>query len=491
MGFGGLYTSISGLQASRYSLNTVSHNISNANNPNYVRQSVIHTNSPYRSLGDNRLQIGTGVQINEIRQIRDGFLDNKLRREMPTFGYYYAKSQTLEDIEGVFNEITDSGPQKVMNDMWNNWNELFKEPESLTIRGLVHESAVAFTDTVNHISNQLNDIKQNLNSQILTKVGEVNNLLEGISKMNQAIKVVEGEGGKVKANDYRDERNALIDRLSELIPVTTYEDSYGGTIVSLYGKDLVNGNYISKLDVKTDPNENTGLGHIYWEKSDEKINLSGKGQLGGFIDVRDKSLVEYMNRLDVLVGTMADEINALHKTGFGLNGETNIHFFDPKDGPITAANIKVNPELSKLNKIAVSKSLGSIGDGSIAKDIYEIRNKSIFTKFDPSNPYNLKPDGTPMDENDLEFVMNIDNFYRDLTLKLSLEREESRLGANNQGFLIRSLDEKRQGLSSVSLDEEMADMIKFQHSYSANSRVINTLDEMIDTVVNRLGIVGR
>ena len=473
MGFGGLYISISGLQASKYSLNTVSHNISNANNPNYVRQSAMHTNNSYTKSADGRLEMGTGVHVSQIRQIRDEFLDAKVRREMPSFGYHYAKAQILEDVEGVFNEVTNSGLQKTMDGMWNNWNELFKEPESLTMRGLVHESSVAFANSVNHISNQLNDIKQNINKQIYSKVDEVNSTLDQIAKINKSIKVIEGEDVKIRANDYRDERNALIDRLSELLPVSSYENSFGESVISLNGQDLVNGSYISKIDIQADEN---GQGHIYWKNSNDQIDLKGKGELGGFIDARDVSMTNYMDKLDKLVGTMAERINKLHKGdpagtppvpgGIDLEGNPGLDFFVGTGGVITAANIKVNPKLADLNKIAVSKS-GGIGDGEIAKEIYGIRDEKLFGD------------------------KNLDEFYNDLILTLGLERKEAISSADNQGFLIRSIDEKRKGLSAVSLDEEMADMIKFQHSYSANSRVINALDEMIETIVNRLGIVGR
>lgn len=476
MGFGGLYISISGLQASRQSLDTISHNIANANNPNYVRQSAIHTNNPYTKSVDGRLEMGTGVNVIQVRQIRDEFLDLKLRRELSSFGYHYSKSQILEDVEGVFNEITNNelqkpGLQKVMNDFWNNWNELSKEPDSLTIRGLVHQGSVAFVDTVNHISNQLNDIQQNLNKEITIKVNETNGLLTKIAELNKGIKLVEGENSKMKANDFRDERNALLDRLSQLVPISSYENSFGETVISLQGKDLVNGSYISKIDLK--PNEK-GLGHVYWDKSNEKIDLKGSGELGGYIDVRDESMNKYMDRLDTLVSNMAERINELHREGYSLESSTvknGIDFFVGTivngKNIITAANIKVNPDLANFNKMAVSET-GGAGDGNIASKIYDIRNEALY-------------DGD----------MNIDSYYRDITLELGLEREASRLISDNQGFLIKSIDEKRMGLSSVSLDEEMADMIKFQHSYTANSRVINAIDEMIENVVNRVGLVGR
>lgn len=478
MGFGGLYTSISGLQASKISLNTVGHNISNANNPKYVRQSAIHTNTSYRKLGVTGLEQGTGVKVIQIRQIRDEFLDKQIRRELPSFGYFYAKAETLEDVEGAFNEITKGGLQNILKGFWKGWDELGKESDSLVNRELVHESAVAFTNTVNHISHQLSNIQINLNKEILSKVDEVNSLLDGIAKLNKTVKLVEGEKDKMRANDVRDERNAMIDRLTELIPVQTYENAIGETIVSLQGQDLVNGSYISKLEIRPDKDgeENNGFGHVFWEKTNTKIDFKQKGEIAGIIDVRDKSVMEYQERLDTLVGKMAEEINKIHFGGYGIGipSPTGNNFFTSVDGgPITSSSIRVNSELSDLNKIAASRS-GEIGDYEIAKEILEIRSSLKINKFDDNSK-----------------KLDIDDYYNDLVTSLGLEREAARSNAENQGFLINSIDEKRIGLSSVSLDEEMADMIKFQHAYSANSRVINTIDEMIYTIVNRLGIVGR
>lgn len=475
MGFGGLYIPITGLRVSKESLNTVSHNISNANNANYVRQSVIHATNPYTTVGVSNLQVGTGVNIAEIRQIRDQFLDFKYRKEVTIYGYHYAKAQILEDVEAVFNEITSSGLQSVMDEFWNNWNELYKEPESLTIRGLVHEASVAFVDTVNHISTQLANIRINLNNEILTKVEEVNNILESIGKLNSKIKLVEGENSKIKANDYRDERNALLDRLAELLPVSTYENSFGEVIVHLKGKELVSSNFVAKIDIKQDT---SGLAHIYFYNTNEEIDLNGQGELGGYIDARDKSVTEYMKRLDTLVYTIATKINELHQKGYDLLNGTGIDFFIGVNNiENAAANIKVNPELSNFNRIAVSdqegvNQEGVKGNGEIAKKICELRYENLF-------------------DNGSKGMMNIDDYYRDLILSLGMEREASRSIADNQDFLIKSIDDKRKSLSQVSLDEEMTDMLKYQYSYVANSRVINTIDEMIETIVARVGIVGR
>ena len=479
MAFGGLYISVSGLNASKYSLDTISHNISNANNPYYVRQSAIHGNTNYRGT-DGRYQTGTGVQVKQIRQIRDEFLDFQIRKELPGLGYFHGKSETLGDVEAIFNEITESGMQNVMDSFWNSWNELGKELESLTLRALVHESAVALVETVNHISNQLNWTQQNIDIEIQNKVGEVNSILDSIKKYNDLIKLNEADG-KTKANDLRDERNALVDRISSLIPVKTYTDHQGATVVSLNGRDLVNSAFVNKVEMKIDPDSDNSYGYLYWQGTGDKIDLKSSGEIGGYIAVRDSSINEYKDRINTLVKSVADAVNEIHKSGYGLDESHDIAFFVSKDGTtdgIDASNIRINPELHDLNKIAVSSlpvGIGGIGNGELTEKIYNLRDTLKIAKYGSTSGEEL----------------SVDDYYRDLVTNLGLERDEAKGNATSQLFLINSIDEKRQAISSVSLDEEMAEMVKYQHSYTANSRVLNVMDEMIDVLVNKLGLVGR
>lgn len=499
MGFGGLYISISGIHANKKALDTVSHNIANVNNPNYVRQRVIHSESRYSTNVLTGFQFGYGVDIQQINQIRDEFLDYKLRREMAIYGYYFTKSEILEEIEVIFNEITSSGLQKVMDDFWNSWSELYKEADSLTVRGLLHESAVALTTTVNHIAIQLDNLQFNLNKEMLNKTEEVNSLLKEIADLNKKIKLAEGYGAHITANDYRDERNRALDELSELIPISHYENQYGEVVVTLNGRDLINGDYFNPINVELDGEK--GLGRIYWSDTGEEIDLKGLGSLGGYIDARDKVVVEFRNRLNILVGEFASCINALHKLGVDLEGQQNqIGFFvigNPED---PAATIKVNPELADFNKIAIGLT-DAKSDGSIAKAILDLRNVNIFRDYEDyisgNNKYKYEDiNGNKIEEifdkiKDKNGTMNIDGFYRDLILSLSMAREQARDMVENQTILTNQIRERKQEISNVSLDEEMANMLKYQHSYIANSRVINAIDEMIDTIVNRLGVVGR
>ncbi|MCF6465079.1 flagellar hook-associated protein FlgK [Clostridium sp. Cult2] len=504
MSFGGLYISISGINANRKALDTVSHNIANVDNPNYVRQGAIHGESRYSTNAITRFQMGTGVDVQQIRQIRDEFLDAKLRKEMATFGYYNTKSEILGEIEVIFNEITSSGLQNVLDDFWKGWAELYKEPDSLTMRGLLHEKAVAFTTTVNHISVQLDNLQFNLNKEMLNKSEEVNSLLREISGLNKRIKLAEGHGPHISANDFRDSRNAAIDRLSELIPIDYYENRFGEVVITLNGRDLINGDYFNPIDIQLDEK---GHGEIHWKDSGEKIELKGLGELGGYIDARDKVVVEYRERLNILVGELTSSINAFHRSGVDLegikNGENFFVIGNPND---SAATIKVNSALEDFNRIAAGKTAAK-GDGDVAKAILGLRNMNLFKEYHEyisgGNGYIYEDikDENGDDFSNIEDIieeiigregtMNIDGFYRDLILSLSLEREQARDMVLNQSMLINQIDSRRQEISSVSLDEEMANMLKYQHSYIANSRVINAIDEMIENIVNRMGIVGR
>lgn len=465
MAFGGLYISISGINANKRALDTVSHNIANVNNPSYVRQSAIHATNGYVTTQVGGHEMGTGVHVEEIRQIRDEFIDVRFRRELGIYGYHYAKADILNEVEMIFNEVSNSGLQNVMNNFWSSWSELYKEPDSLTLRGLVHESAVAFTQTVNHIDMQLDNLQRNLNKEILNKVEEVNGLLKDISDLNGKIKLAEGGGPNIKANDFKDMRNEKLDKLSKLIPITYYEKNTGEIAVTLQGRDLVNGDYINPIDIKTD---NRGYGYIHWKDTGDKIELGEKGELGGYIAVRDSIDVEYRVKLNALVSTIASEINTINESGKDLEGNDGTKFFVPTDGEITAGNIKVNPDLSNFNKIAVSKS-GAKGDGEIIKDILQLREKGF---------------------EELENT-TFDDFYRDLVDTIGIEGRKAKSIASNQAVLLKQIEDRKGSISSVSLDEEMTLMLQYQHSYIANSRVVNAIDEMMENIVNRMGVVGR
>lgn len=471
-GFSGLSISLSGIYANKKALDTVSHNIANVNNSYYVRQQAIHAFSSYSDTSIGGFQVGTGVDVQQIRQIRDEFLDIKYRQESKKYGYWEQKNKVYEEVEIILDEISENGLQKVMDQFWDGWNELAKEPDSLTVRALLHERAVAFTETVNRISEQLDNLQLNLNKDIYNKVAEVNKLTGKIAELNEKIASYEVIGTKVSANDYRDTRNNLLDELSKIVPIQYYEDNRGYVTVSMEGRTLVSEDYCTTITTKQD---NKGYAHIYWEDIDEKIdfskNGSKNGQLAGLIEARDVDVENVRNRLNELVKNIAGKVNEKHKEGYDLLGNNEkIPFFVTEgtysESDIDASNIIINPALNDFNKIAAGKTEAK-GDGQIAEEIVKLRYQPMIGD------------------------MTSDDYYRDIISELGVNSQEAASGMESQGILLLQIDNNRKAISGVSLDEEMADMLKYQHSYEANARVVNAIDEMLDNIINKMGIVGR
>lgn len=481
--FRGLSIGISGLYANKRSLDTISHNIANADNPLYVRQQAIHADSRYTriSLKD---YTGTGVDVQQIRQIRDGFLDTKIRTETAEFGFWLSKSNVFDQIEGIARELSEDALQGVMDKFWNSWEEVSKNPDSLTARGLLRERAIEFVGSVNHMYTQLESLQFNLDKNIKNMVDEVNQLTKGIAELNTKIMSAEAMG--VKANDYRDTRNGYLDRLSQIIKIDYYTSNNGAVNIALGGTHLVSDGDFRELEAKNNGNP---FVDIHWRDSGERLLeerdirngellglLYARGSYGQETEISDVTEYKYViptmkKQLNEYVKGIADAINVLHRTGTTLTGNTGIDFFVQQDTgkPSSwAGNIKINEVLDSLSEIAASKS-GDIGDGKVAEDIAKIRHIGIF------NAGKTTPD----------------NFYRDIITDLGIAANEAITMRDAHEMVINQIDDRRKSLSGVSLDEEMTEMIKFQHAYNANARLINAIDEMIEQIVNRMGIVGR
>ncbi|MGO1368461.1 MAG: flagellar hook-associated protein FlgK [Senegalia sp. (in: firmicutes)] len=484
--FQGLSTAISGLYVNKKALDTVSHNISNSTNPNYVRQDVIQSDGHYQDMVGVKGSIGTGVNVANIRQIRDRFLDERYRSEAESTGYWQARTDIFSQVEEIMNEPGGSGLGEVMNELWNSFDELGKDPENLTIRGMVRERAIAFVETVNHTSNQLNSLRVNLNKDISNKVNEINNMAKDIAKLNSTITLNEASG--VKANDLRDKRNALIDRLSEDINIKSVENQNGSVDVYVGGVMLVSGEDSREMQAKADKNS---FFQIEWKDMNEtKVEIKG-GYLKGIIEGRggfdstDEKYTEVIpsliNRLDNFVKGIADKVNAIHEGGKTLTGDPAGKFFvgSGESGEITAGNIKLNDNLDTLNNIAASGT-GERGDGTIAKAIRDIRDSNLF-----SDTNSDKDDGQ---QHNLSITP--DNYYRSIIADMGVEANKANIMNKTHGTIILNIQGQKSAISGVSMDEEMTNMLKFQHSYTANSRLVNAIDEMIDNVVNRMGRVG-
>lgn len=229
----------SGLTVNERGLWVTGQNISNVNTAGFVRQQLMIKNGPVKTefTATGMHQYGYGADVQQIRQVRHTFLDNLYRQENTTLGYWETRSKTFQDVQAILAEPLGSGLQNILNEFWDSWQELSKEPDSLTMRALVRQRGQVLVDSINHMGEQLNKLQNDLNSEIRVRIDEVNAITSQIAKLNLAILKSEVSGDQ--ANDYRDQRNNLVDRLSKLVNAEVIEMSDGQLDITVGGYYLV------------------------------------------------------------------------------------------------------------------------------------------------------------------------------------------------------------------------------------------------------------
>ncbi len=469
--FFGLEIGQKALQAQQRALDVTGHNIANANTPGFTRQrAVFATPNPFAMPALNRPvdvgQLGTGVLVQEVTRLRDSFIDLQFRQEVNRTGEWEAKQNSLQKLEVILNEPSDSGLRTVLDQFWESWQELSKKPELEAVRSTVRQRGIAVAESLNHLDRQLTDLANDLDASIKIKISEINDKASQIAALNDQIVRVEVEGDH--ANDLRDKRDLLVDELSKIIQVTVQEDQYGALTVTIGARDLVTDS--QSFEIYGDPNPlNGGYVDLKWVADDAPVTVQS-GTIKGMLDIRDTMVPDYRTQLNDLTDALVTSTNSQHVGGFGLDNNTNRNFFD--SAGTTAQTIAVDASiLSNLSYIAAASVINAPGDGSNALDIAELKHQ------------NLIPSASP--------TVTIDDYYRAMISQLGVQTQEAARMTDNQNLLLSQLENRKQEVSGVSLDEEMTNMIKFQHTYNAAARVITTIDEMLETIVNKLGIIGR
>ncbi|WP_237659255.1 flagellar hook-associated protein FlgK [Tepidanaerobacter sp. GT38] len=448
------------LFASQMAQQTVSHNISNANTPGYSRQRVI-LESTYSAYGFGaNYQMGTGVKISDINRIRDEFTDRQYRNENSSLGQWNIESSILKQVEAVFNEPSDIGISSVLNEFWKSVETLSKDPSSQEARETVKERGITLANTINHAFTQLNDIINDINYRISVQVNNINSIANQIAQLNMQIQ--QTQIGGASAADLMDKRDLLLDELSNLVQFESYVDENGLFTVNVGGAILVKGTESATMEFDT----SVADGKITWKEYGSELRVL-KGELKGLLDLRDDKLKNYIDTLHNFTKKFAQEFNKIHRSGYDLNGVEGINFFQYEFG-----RLKVNPQIvQNPSKIAAAEDQAKIpGDNRIALKLAALRNQ-IFE----------------IDGRDC----TIDEYYGALISKIGVDSQEATRAADSQAFMVSQLDERRKMTSSVSLDEEMTKMIQYLHGFNAASRMVTTVDEMLNTIINRMGITGR
>ncbi|HZJ82172.1 MAG TPA: flagellar hook-associated protein FlgK, partial [Clostridia bacterium] len=409
--FYGLEIARKGLFISQKGLDVTGHNIANANTPGYTRQRLIATSLEPGKSSDGvftytaKGQVGGGVTIQELSQIRDKFLDMQYRRENTKLGEWSTKTQALQYIEDVFREPSDAGLNAVLANFFSDIQEMSKAPESKEIRTLVRQDAIKLTETLHHYYDQMVQLQSEQDTAIDITVNQINDIARNIRDLNEQI--FRFEVGGENANDLRDKRNILIDDLSTLVKIDYYETPGGRFRVDIGGMALVDHTKFQTLETVKDDGTNPAgddLDNLYsvkWAGSSIDVAIQG-GKLKGYMDIRDGETADnmgipyFIQQLNTFARAFVKEFNKIHKEGYTLPEGGNVSkpgadFFthdkeaeEADSSLVTAKNITISKAiLESVYNIAASgeevatNDPNKPGNNIIALELAGLRDKKV------------------------------------------------------------------------------------------------------------------
>ena len=416
-----LNTAKSGMNVSQVAIQTTSHNISNINTPGYSRQRVNQSaSSPYSMPGKNSNfgagQIGTGSQIDDVTRIRNSFYDYQYRSESHQYGNTSVKYEYFKNIEGIFNEPSDTAISSSLNSFFNSWSELSKDPQSSGVKSVVIENGKYLSNSINSAFKRLESLEEGLDKQSEYIIDEVNSMLSQLDKLEKNIKIIQGSGKS--PNDFLDQRDQLLDNLSFKLNIN--DKDVKATLKKAY-----------------DANGKVTLDDL--TKSGVKIS----GELEGTLSMKQE-INKYKDGLKQLANTITSNVNKA----------AGQDIFKAKDGELISINPEMLQEPEKINVTA-----------DIALKVYELKSEKV----------NINGKD-----------MTINTFYNSMIQDLGQSSAAVIRDESNQSKLLENIDSSRSSVSGVSLDEEMISLVQLQHTYSANAKVMSTIDSLLDVVVNGL-----
>ena len=454
---------VSALRAHQYAMSVTGHNIANVNTEGYRRQEVVFTSGcPTKGMftfeGMGSPLLGTGVLVHSIRSMQADFMDNQMRSAHQWLGMWQSKDESLQRIEPLLSEPGDAGLSSVMDKFWNSWQDLAATPESLTGRIGVVESSAALADRIRTLYGNMRTLQAETDNSIVAKVKDVNQLAHEIANLDEQI--TRSTLGGYQPNDLLDKRDLLVENLAKIVKIESHGIAGAEMIISVGGKALVQGNHVTEIGVAEGPN---GWSQPAWSDDNSAALITG-GELKGLTDVRDVLIEGYIGSLDEIAQAIVTRVNALHSAGYDLNGNKAGNFFTPGTG---ASDISVDSDIVNSPDRVAASGIGTSGDNSLANLIIKVRDE-------------LLVDG-----------QTVGTAYAALVAKIGSHAKEAASRSEAYDLSLKQLDTQRESVSGVSLDEETINMTKFQQAYNAAARIFTIMDEMIDTVVNRMGTSGR
>lgn len=445
-----LAVALSGLSAEQGALAATTNNVANVNTPGYSREvPVLVASDP---VVVDPLTFGTGVTLKTVQSIRDAILESRIQQETQTQGQLSSLVAALSQTQVSFTSNTgDIGTS--ISKFFNSVNQLATNPADLSLRQGVLTAAdnlaTAFNVTANHLTAQ----RTSLDGNVEQAVGQINQLTAQIAQLNKQISTLENVGEN--AGTFIDQRTRAIDQLSAMVDISVIPSDNTLTLTTANGTALVAGQQSFQLSTQQNP---AGLHDIFSDGKDITSTIIS-GQLGGFLQARDQQIPAIQNQLDTLASGLATAVNGVQAGGFDLNGAAGVNLFNPPPAAGTGAAASLSVAITDPTLIAASSD-GTVGNNGNAEALFALASQAVIGGQTPTDYYS-------------GIVFNVGN----ATANANAEQSAS-------SQVLQQFNDQRATISGVSLDEEAANMVRFQQAYSASAQVINTINTMMQTVIN-------
>jgi flagellar hook-associated protein 1 FlgK len=444
--------SLSALLAAQAGLATSGHNIANAHTPGYNRQDVI--------LGARRPEImaygaiGRGVEVLGIRRIQDEFLLGNLRAQTSRLHSYAAVDTALYDIEGILGSVDNDHLGNALNNFFEAWNDLAQPPYNESLKINVVSKAQTLVADFRAIDEALGRLEVDLEKRIQAETENLNRLLEDVGELNRQVMAAETNGQP--ANDLRDQRDLKITQLSELAEISVLERDDGSKDIVLAGRTMVARDRVTRFEGIYRPDGDGYSFAVVTEGNQQDVTLS-PGMLQGLLAARDTHVRGAREQLDAVARQLITEVNELHAEGLTAGGR-GVMFFTGD----SMHTIGVNEALINNENLVATGRTGTAADNDIALAIADLGRGSLYGASRKS----------------------IGDSYRAVVTDVAGNRGSFEFMVENQQSVVASLSARMASVSGVSLDEEGANLVRYQNSYNAAAKVIATVQEMYDTLLN-------
>lgn len=461
--FASLNTALTALRFNRVALDVASNNVANAGTEGYSRRRVVGESlgasavpARWSRLPEGLDAVGGGVGVASVDRLADSLLDVRARTEHGRQEYLDVRSTVLQRVESAIGEPGTTGVAAALSAFRSSWNDLANAPTSGAARGQVLARAEALVDVVHAQAASLDSEASTQRSSLLATVSEVNTLASELASTNRAISAASLDG--VDQGDLSDQRDRLAMRLAELTGATTTARTDGGYDLTVGGTPLVQGVQAGRLVVTggvtpTGAADGSPVSLAVTLGATTTATGALSGRLGATVDLIDITLPAYSSGLSAVVTTLADEVNALHSTGYDPAGTTGRALFSYTPGDAART---VTVAITAPGEVAASGLPGGVVDGSRADALADA--------------------GATEDA------------YTRLVTDFGIQVASGQRLATTQGLLTTQVDSARQQLSGVNLDEEMVTMLSAQRAYEAAARVMSVVDSVLDTLINRTGV---